>query len=54
MSGMKDRIDVLLVKKWDTEDIRSLYREAGWWKEEWDPVHLRPPDVRFTGICRGD
>ncbi|MCU0631045.1 MAG: GNAT family N-acetyltransferase [Methanoregulaceae archaeon] len=39
-AGTGDRIEVLLVKKWDTEDIRSLYREAGWWKEEWDPVHL--------------
>ena len=36
----EDLIEVRLVKKWDTEDIRSLYREAGWWKEEWDPVHL--------------
>lgn len=35
-----DGIDVLLVKIWDTDDIRSLYREAGWWKEEWDPAHL--------------
>ena len=35
-----DRIEVLLVKKWDTGDIRSLYREAGWWNEEWDPAHL--------------
>lgn len=35
-------IDVLLVKCWDNEDIRSLYREAGWWKEEWDPVHISP------------
>jgi len=41
-AGTGDRIEVLLVKKWDTEDIRSLYREAGWWKEEWDPVHLDP------------
>jgi len=39
-AGKEDRIDVLLVKKWDAEDIRSLYREAGWWKEEWDPAHL--------------
>jgi aralkylamine N-acetyltransferase len=39
-AGTGDRIEVLLVKKWDTEDIRSLYREAGWWKEEWDSVHL--------------
>jgi len=39
-AGKLDRIEVLLVKNWDTEDIRLLYREAGWWKEEWDPVHL--------------
>jgi ribosomal protein S18 acetylase RimI-like enzyme len=36
----EDRTEVLLVKNWDTEDICSLYREAGWWKEEWDPCHL--------------
>ncbi len=36
----EDRCEVLLVRNWDTEDIRSLYREAGWWKEEWDPAHL--------------
>jgi len=35
-----EKIKVLLVEKWDTGDIRSLYREAGWWKEEWDPVHI--------------
>jgi ribosomal protein S18 acetylase RimI-like enzyme len=35
-----EKIEVLIVKKWDTEDIRSLYREAGWWKEEWDPAHI--------------
>ncbi len=40
-NGVKgDRTDVFLVKNWDTEEIRSLYREAGWWKEEWDPAHL--------------
>jgi ribosomal protein S18 acetylase RimI-like enzyme len=39
-AGNEDRIEVLLIKKWDNEEIRSLYREAGWWKEEWDPVHL--------------
>jgi aralkylamine N-acetyltransferase len=37
-----DRIEVYLVKKWDTDDIRSLYREAGWWDETWDPVHINP------------
>jgi aralkylamine N-acetyltransferase len=38
----EDLFEVLLVKNWDNEDIRSLYREAGWWKEEWDPVHINP------------
>lgn len=41
-AAKEDRIDVRLVQSWDTEDIRSLYRVAGWWKEEWDPVHLGP------------
>jgi ribosomal protein S18 acetylase RimI-like enzyme len=38
----EDLFEVLLVKNWDVEDIRSLYREAGWWKEEWDPAHINP------------
>jgi aralkylamine N-acetyltransferase len=41
-TGADERVEVRLVKQWDTEDIRSLYREAGWWKEEWDPVHINP------------
>jgi len=36
-----DHIEVVLVKEWDKEDIRSLYREAGWWKEVWDPSDLK-------------
>ena len=41
-NGVKgDRTDVFLVKNWDTEEIRSLYREAGWWKEVWDPSDLK-------------
>ena len=39
-TGNGEQFEVLLVKQWDTDDIRSLYREAGWWKEEWDPVHI--------------
>jgi aralkylamine N-acetyltransferase len=38
----EDLFEVLLVKNWDIEDIRSLYREAGWWQEEWDPAHIKP------------
>ncbi len=41
-AGMRDRIEVLVVKIWDTDDIRSLYREAGWWDETWDPVYITP------------
>jgi aralkylamine N-acetyltransferase len=33
-------VEVRLVQQWDIGEIRSLYREAGWWKEEWDPVHI--------------
>lgn len=39
-TGKQDTIEVRLVKNWDTEDIRSLYREAGWWNEVWDPSEL--------------
>ncbi len=41
-AGKLERVEVLLVKEWNTDDIRSLYSEAGWWDEAWDPVHLTP------------
>ena len=41
-AGKLEKVEVLLVKKWNTDDIRSLYREAGWWDETWDPVHITP------------
>jgi aralkylamine N-acetyltransferase len=35
-------IEVRIVKEWDIEAIRHLYRVGGWWKEAWDPEGLRP------------
>jgi aralkylamine N-acetyltransferase len=36
------RIEVRIVREWNTMAIRHLYRMGGWWKEEWDPEGLRP------------
>ena len=36
------KIDVRIVREWDPEAIRHLYRAGGWWKEEWDPEGLAP------------
>jgi len=33
-------IDLQVVGDWDTEEIADLYREGGWWREEWDHRHL--------------
>jgi len=41
VSAMK-RIEVRIVKEWDIEAIRQLYRVGGWWKDEWDPEGIRP------------
>jgi aralkylamine N-acetyltransferase len=34
MSKVRYRIE--LVKSWDTEEIVSLYKEGGWWKDSFD------------------
>lgn len=33
-------VDLHVVDAWDTEEIVDLYREGGWWQEEWDHQHL--------------
>ena len=35
------KIEVRIVREWNHEDIRHLYRTGGWWKEEWDPEGIR-------------
>jgi aralkylamine N-acetyltransferase len=37
----RKKIEVRLVKDWDVQEIRSLYRAGGWWNEEWDPENIR-------------
>jgi ribosomal protein S18 acetylase RimI-like enzyme len=36
-----EKVEVRLVKDWNVEEIRALYRAGGWWKEEWDLRHIR-------------
>ena len=35
-----DGISIALVRSWDTEEIVSLYRAGGWWKDEYDPAEI--------------
>lgn len=43
---MEDAILVRLVNTWDADEIVSLYRTGGWWKEEYDPSSI-------PGLIRG-
>lgn len=43
---MGDGIIVRLVDTWDADEIVSLYRAGGWWKEEYDPASI-------PGLIRG-
>lgn len=40
MEGNGD-IDLFVVKEWDSRALVDLYRAGGWWKEWWDPSHIR-------------
>ena len=35
-----DDISVSLVRSWNVEEIVSLYRAGGWWKDEFDPAEI--------------
>jgi len=39
--GSIKKIEVRIVREWSPEEIRHLYRKAGWWKEEWDQEGIR-------------
>ena len=41
------RVDIRAVTSWDTDEIISLYRSAGWWHEEKDDP------AQIPGIIRG-
>lgn len=40
VTAMGDDISVRLVDAWNADEIVSLYRMGGWWKEEYDPATL--------------
>lgn len=43
MKNKKDAgIEISIIKEWDIDEIVGLYREGGWWKEEWNPDEIRP------------
>ncbi|MBP7119851.1 MAG: GNAT family N-acetyltransferase [Methanolinea sp.] len=39
--GGDGAVDLCVVKEWDSRALVDLYRAGGWWKEWWDPSHLR-------------
>jgi len=40
MIAVEDEIVVQLIRSWDNDEIADLYRNGGWWKEEYDPAAL--------------
>ena len=40
MISVEDEIVVQLIRSWDNDEIADLYRNGGWWKEEYDPAAL--------------
>jgi len=41
----KKQIEIHLITTWPSEDIIQLYKEAGWWKDSYDPAGI-PPLIR--------
>lgn len=35
------KIEIKFVKEWEQEDILRLYKESGWWKEEYEPGEIQ-------------
>ncbi|NYT05636.1 MAG: GNAT family N-acetyltransferase [Methanomicrobiales archaeon] len=35
-----EMIEIRRVGSWDVNEIAGLYREGGWWRDEWDPQGL--------------
>jgi GNAT superfamily N-acetyltransferase len=33
-------VTILRISSWKVEEIADLYRDGGWWDEDWDPSHL--------------
>lgn len=42
LSGIQDfnEVTIRTVTSWNVEEIADLYREGGWWLEEWQPADL--------------
>jgi GNAT superfamily N-acetyltransferase len=40
MHASEPEIVIQKVRNWPEEEIVDLYREAGWWKEEWDASQI--------------
>jgi ribosomal protein S18 acetylase RimI-like enzyme len=33
-------IELRQVTEWDTAEVVALYAEGGWWRDEWDAMHI--------------
>lgn len=40
MDASEPEIVIQKVRNWPEEEIVALYREAGWWREEWDASQI--------------
>lgn len=40
MASLDQTFKIRQVTEWDTAEIVALYREGGWWREEWDAAHI--------------
>jgi GNAT superfamily N-acetyltransferase len=38
--GIEGNYRVIFVREWPADQVVSLYKEAGWWKEEYDPLGI--------------
>lgn len=49
-------IEIMVVDVWDSEEIYSIYREAGWWRERYDaeriPAMIRGSFVFVVAVDR--
>ena len=35
--AMKESVNLFITDSWDTDSIVTLYRDAGWWRDEYNP-----------------
>jgi GNAT superfamily N-acetyltransferase len=50
---MKESVNLFITDSWDTDSIVTLYRDAGWWRDEYNPDDI-PRIIRSSSrFCVG-